>query len=329
MMRETGQRGMHHLTLGAFILLVLVLGVVLYSGKSSSRAKTASSASSDADTYTSSSISVGSETASTGYGKMYGDSVYESDETKPNIIFVLADDLGWNSLGYAKGIDGESYDFADYTPTLTKLAGKGVIMNNYYAQEVCTPSRASLLTGRYPLSMGMQYGVVEPQQTNGMSLYETTIAEVLRDAGYKTHMLGKWHLGHHSARHLPTARGFDSYVGFLSGESYYWSKKYPKRAKFVDFMNATTDCYAGYGTRLIHTHIPTQTYTYTTLLKHSFLTLSHQHNNLEKNRWCRQTRLLYLHVSGLGHLHYRGARRVDPSIHLPVFPSCPQSLQRR
>jgi hypothetical protein len=72
-----------------------------------------------------------------------------TNTTKPNIVFILADDLSWNSLGYM------DYDLAFATPTLTALASKGVIMTNYYSQELCTPSRAALLTGRYPTSLGM------------------------------------------------------------------------------------------------------------------------------------------------------------------------------
>jgi arylsulfatase A-like enzyme len=71
-----------------------------------------------------------------------------SDSVKPNFVFILADDLGWNSLGYL------NYDLNFTTPTLTSLAQQGIIMGSYYAQEVCTPSRAALLTGRYPLSIG-------------------------------------------------------------------------------------------------------------------------------------------------------------------------------
>ena len=103
----------------------------------------------------------------------------------PNFVMIVADDLGWNSLGY----NDEEVAFA--TPILTNLARKGITMGNFYAQEVCSPSRASLLTGRYPLSAGMQYGMVAANVEWGMPLDEITIAEVLKDSGYTTHMLGK------------------------------------------------------------------------------------------------------------------------------------------
>jgi hypothetical protein len=104
---------------------------------------------------------------------------------KPNFIVIVADDLSWNSIGYTE----PKYEVI--TPTLTSLARSGVIMDNFYAQEVCSPARASLLTGRYPLSIGMQYGMVAATAEWGMDLDEMTIAEILSDHGYATHMLGK------------------------------------------------------------------------------------------------------------------------------------------
>lgn len=106
-------------------------------------------------------------------------------QTKPNFVVIVADDLGWNALGY----NDEDISFA--SPIMTNMARKGITMGNFYAQEVCSPSRASLLTGRYPLSSGMQYGMVAATAEWGMSLDEVTIAEVLADNHYSTHMLGK------------------------------------------------------------------------------------------------------------------------------------------
>lgn len=166
--------------------------------------------------------------------------------SKPNIIFLLADDLGWNSIGH------EDYDIDFTTPTLTAMAAKGITMENYYAQEVCTPARGSLLTGRHPLSIGMQYFMVESAIPWGLELNETTIAEVMSDNGYKTHMLGKWHLGHSTPRYLPTARGFDTFTGMLNGESYYWSKRNPDHPHFKDFLASDRDCFWPYDEEDIH-----------------------------------------------------------------------------
>ena len=169
-------------------------------------------------------------------------------EVSPHIVFVLADDLGWNAIGY------EDFDMAFVTPTLTSLAQSGLIMSNYYAQEQCTPSRASLMTGRYPLSVGMQYGVINPDNVWGLSLDETTIAEVLNSGGYKTHAIGKWHLGAHSPRFLPTARGFDTWTGYTQGYNYYWSKLNPEDPDFYDFFSSNKDCYYNYGADNMHNY---------------------------------------------------------------------------
>ena len=161
----------------------------------------------------------------------------------PHIVFILADDLSWNALG---GFDADS-DIAFAAPGLQALATQGIRMTNYYAQELCTPSRAALLTGRYPVSMGMQYGTVLASKPWGMPLDETTVAEVLRAAGgYKTHAIGKWHLGHHTANYLPTARGFDTFTGYLDGENNYFSKRDPQNLGYRDFMTSDAACYYVY-----------------------------------------------------------------------------------
>lgn len=163
-----------------------------------------------------------------------------SVKTSPHVILIVADDLAWNSIGYS------SDELAFVTPRLTALGESGIIMDNFYAQEVCSPSRGSLLTGRYPLSIGMQYGMVAANAEWGMPLDETTMAEVLSDGGYNTHMLGKWHLGYFSPKFLPTARGFDSWTGYANGENYYWSKKNPDYPQHSDFISSNTTCYSPY-----------------------------------------------------------------------------------
>ncbi len=171
-----------------------------------------------------------------------------TSSSKPHIVFILADDLGWNSIGY------EDYDLNFVSPYLTSLAASGMTLSNYYAQEVCTPSRAAMLTGRYPLTLGMQYGVVQPSEPWGLNLSETTLVEVLSDEGYDTYMLGKWHLGHHTPRYLPTARGFDTFLGYVNGDNYYFSKRNPLWTNFHDFMSANTTCFDGYSSSDMHSY---------------------------------------------------------------------------
>ena len=174
------------------------------------------------------------------------DSFYTTSQ--PNIIFILADDLGYQSMGY----NAQDIDFA--TPHLTALARRGIILDNYYAQEVCTPSRSALLTGRYPLTNGMQYSIIQPTTSYGLSLDEVLLPEVLRDNGYDTYAVGKWHLGHFSPRLLPTARGFDYFLGYNSGEGYYWSKKNPDHKLFTDMLESDAHCYAPYEAEDLHTY---------------------------------------------------------------------------
>ena len=122
----------------------------------------------------------------------------------PNVVFVYCDDLGYGDLG--------CYGSPIRTPNVDGLAREGVRFTNFYsANPVCSPSRAALMTGRYPTRVGVPR-VLFPRDTTGLAEDETTIAQVLKGKGYKTMCVGKWHLGH-LPRYLPTARGFDDYFG--------------------------------------------------------------------------------------------------------------------
>lgn len=106
---------------------------------------------------------------------------------KPNVIFVLADDLGWGDV---------SWNNPDMpTETMARLAREGLRLDQSYAQQVCTPSRAALLTGRYPFHIGRQKRALKPLQPTGLTLNVTTLPSELKKLGYSTHMVGKWHLG--------------------------------------------------------------------------------------------------------------------------------------
>lgn len=133
----------------------------------------------------------------------------------PNVILILTDDQGYNDLG-CYWSDG-SMPRID-TPRLDGLAAGGVRLTRFYvAASVCTPSRASILTGCYPPRVGFAEkeegpGVLTPESRVGLNPDETTLAEVLRGVGYRTACVGKWHLGHH-APFLPTNHGFDDFFG--------------------------------------------------------------------------------------------------------------------
>ena len=131
-------------------------------------------------------------------------SLIRAQSRPPNIVFIYCDDLGYGDLGvYGSNIR---------TPNLDRMAAEGVRFTQFYsANPVCSPSRAALLTGRYPIRTGVPR-VLFPTDTSGLALSETTIAQMLKGAGYRTMCIGKWHLGHHP-EYLPTARGFDEYFG--------------------------------------------------------------------------------------------------------------------
>lgn len=135
---------------------------------------------------------------------------------KPNIIVILADDLGNADLGYR----GSQIR----TPNIDALAKGGVRLESYYGQQLCTPARAALMTGRYPMRYGLQTAVIFPGHTYGLPTDATTLPQALKAAGYTTAMVGKWHLGHADRKYWPQNRGFDHFYGNLVGEVDYFTK---------------------------------------------------------------------------------------------------------
>jgi arylsulfatase A-like enzyme len=133
---------------------------------------------------------------------------------RPNVIFILADDLGSHDVGWR----GSSIK----TPHLDRLAFGGARLDQFYVQPVCSPTRAALMTGRYPMRHGLQTGVVRPWAQYGLPLDERTLPQALHDAGYVTGIFGKWHLGHFAPEYLPTRRGFDRQYGHYNGALHYF-----------------------------------------------------------------------------------------------------------
>jgi arylsulfatase A-like enzyme len=130
---------------------------------------------------------------------------------QPNIVFILADDLGYNELGFMNSTRGL------ITPHLDGLAASGVVLRNYYVQPICSPTRSALLTGRYTTRLGTQSSVIYWDTPWGLSLNETLIPQNLQDAGYITAMFGKWHLGMFTQAYTPPHRGFDEHMGYYQG----------------------------------------------------------------------------------------------------------------
>lgn len=135
---------------------------------------------------------------------------------QPNIVFLLADDLGRADCGFMGGTQIK-------TPHIDKLAAAGAVLDAFYVQPVCSPTRAALMTGRYPMRHGLQVGVVRPWAQYGLPLEERTLAQALKDAGYATAIVGKWHLGHFAPEYLPTRRGFDHQYGHYNGAIDYFT----------------------------------------------------------------------------------------------------------
>lgn len=131
----------------------------------------------------------------------------------PNIVLILADDLGTNDVGWVNSRNVNDIR----TPRIDQLASEGVRLTNFYVQPVCGPSRAALMTGRYPIRLGLQHANLLPEQQNGLPSNETTLPRLLQDRGYLTYGVGKWHLGHWRRDLIPTWRGFDRWYGFLEG----------------------------------------------------------------------------------------------------------------
>jgi arylsulfatase A-like enzyme len=138
--------------------------------------------------------------------------------SKPNIIVIVADDLGYGDLGVhgCKDIP---------TPNIDSLAQNGIrCTNGYVSHPYCSPTRAGLMTGRYQQRFGHEFNPGRPTEMApnvGLPLSESTMADRLRAAGYRTGIVGKWHLGHADEKYHPLNRGFDSFFGFLGGAHSY------------------------------------------------------------------------------------------------------------
>lgn len=160
---------------------------------------------------------------------------------KPNIVLLVADDLGYGDVGY--------HGSRIRTPHIDDLAKRGVRLEQFYVQPVCSPTRAALMTGRYPLRYGMQVGVVRPWADYGLPLTEIVLPKLLQQAGYRTAAIGKWHLGHAKHAFLPNARGFDHHYGCYNGAIDYYQHE---RDGGLDWhRNGSPLREEGYATRLI------------------------------------------------------------------------------
>ena len=136
-----------------------------------------------------------------------------AESSAPNVVIVLADDLGWNDVGY--------HGSEIRTPTLDALASQGVVLNQYHSQPTCSPTRAALMTAKSPQRLGV-YRQFAKYATQGLPVSEKTMADRLKAVGYQTWLVGKWHLGYAKWAYHPNARGFDTFYGHVTGGIGYW-----------------------------------------------------------------------------------------------------------
>lgn len=142
--------------------------------------------------------------------------VAAATEPQPNIVHIVADDLGWKDVRFNGCTDIR-------TPNLDRLASEGARLTQFYTQPMCTQTRACLMTGRYPFRYGLQTAVIPSVSAYGLDESEWLLPQCLKEAGYRTAIIGKWHLGHADKKWWPRQRGFDYQYGAMIGELDYFT----------------------------------------------------------------------------------------------------------
>ena len=182
-------------------------------------------------------------------------SVVRADQkpAPPHVVLIVADDLGWADVSYHGGYVK--------TPAIDRLAREGVELDRFYVCPMCSPTRAGLMTGRYPIRYGLARAVIPPWRNFGLDTAEVTLPQVLARAGYKHRgMFGKWHLGHLDAKWHPLARGFTHFRGHYNGAiDYFTHLREGERDWHVDYTPSdeqgyTTDLIADAASRFIAKH---------------------------------------------------------------------------
>lgn len=169
-----------------------------------------------------------------------------SDASRPNIVFILADDLGYGDLACYGAPDVR-------TPNLDRLAAEGVRLTDCYANEsVCSPTRAAFMTGRYQQRIGLEWAVYYGVHGQGLPGAEKSIAAMLRGAGYATFMSGKWHLGY-DREMSPNHHGFERFFGLLGGNIHYF-QHFDRLGTHDLFLDDKPVKMEGYATDLITDH---------------------------------------------------------------------------
>ena len=166
----------------------------------------------------------------------------DSGRAAPHIVILLADDLGWTDVSFHGG------NIA--TPNIDRIAAEGAELRRFYVAPVCSPTRAGLMTGRYPIRYGAMRAVYPPWRRGGMDTSEWTMADILADAGYRHRaVFGKWHLGHSDKKFHPLRRGFTQFYGHFNGAIDYFTHEREGEVDWHDGFEPSAD--VGYQTDLV------------------------------------------------------------------------------
>ncbi|MBT3672908.1 MAG: arylsulfatase [Porticoccaceae bacterium] len=144
-------------------------------------------------------------------------SAFVAANDRPNVVLMVADDLGWADVGY--------HGSPIQTPAIDGLVAQGVALERFYAAPICSPTRAGLLTARDPVRLGIAYDQIHPWYNAGLGKDEYLLSEVLQDAGYQTGIIGKWHLGHSQQQQVPNSQGFDYFFGHLHTNTDFYNHR--------------------------------------------------------------------------------------------------------
>lgn len=165
-----------------------------------------------------------------------------AEAEKPNIVLIVADDMGWADVGF--------HGSPIATPNLDRLAREGMELKRFYVCPVCSPTRAGLMTGRYPIRFGLMKAAIPPHRNFSMDKEEVILPQVLAKAGYEHRgIFGKWHLGHTHIRYTPLRRGFTEFIGHYNGAIDYFTHE--REGELDWHRNETSNYDQGYSTDLI------------------------------------------------------------------------------
>jgi len=196
----------------------------------------------------------------------------------PNILLYVIDDLGWGDLSL-KGLQekrtaGGNSEFT--TPNIDSLASKAIVLDNYYVNYLCSPTRTSLLSGRYAYNLGLAGGVITNGHAESLRLNESTIAEALKKLGYQTTAVGKWDAGYTTPSNTPVGRGFDNFFGYYNAdEDYYTHSCGGAGAKpschGIDLHNDTRDNEGNIVLRVFENNLTYSTFLYTHYIERTIM----------------------------------------------------------